>query len=152
MSSRQYSGPRIALSVAGLLALTAIGPPAGAYALARWRLASAMSSAQAGAEMLAARKAELADLAGDAVVLSGPGRLPRANEAGQDWVQNPVSVATAFEHEWPRDPWGRCYLLHVAPILRGEPALLLSAGPNGDVETPLTALTPAGDDIGAPVR
>ncbi len=56
----------------------------------------------------------------------------------------------------PLDPWGRPYLVNIAATRSGHPArlaLVLSAGPNGRIDTPwaTTGLThPGGDDIGAP--
>ncbi len=48
------------------------------------------------------------------------------------------------------DPWGHKYFCNIGEITfnNGNPVWILSAGPNGVVETPVGQGTPAGDDIG----
>lgn len=59
-------------------------------------------------------------------------------------------------HALSADPWGNCYVVNLAAIAAGEPAIVwvLSAGPNGIIDTPFVVAsgTPAGDDVGARVR
>lgn len=150
--SRQFSGSRTARTVILLVTLTAIVPPAGAYALARWRIARATADAVRAAADLSTRKDQIRGIAGDAGVLAGPGRLPRGAGAGDGWVQNPVSAAAAYAGAWPTDPWGRAFLLNVGEWVANGSTLLISAGPDGEIATPLSASTPAGDDIAATVR
>lgn len=46
------------------------------------------------------------------------------------------------------DPWGRAYVINVNGFFSsGERVLVLSAGPNGQINTPLTATVASGDDI-----
>ena len=53
-----------------------------------------------------------------------------------------------------RDPWGHTYIMAVGAPRPGGPrspgarAWILSAGPNGLIETPADAIGPAGDDVG----
>jgi prepilin-type N-terminal cleavage/methylation domain-containing protein len=48
----------------------------------------------------------------------------------------------------PIDPWGRCYVINVHGYYTGEFVWVLSAGPNGVIDTGLTDTTVQGDDIG----
>jgi hypothetical protein len=82
--------------VALLVALTAVIPPAGAYALARWRITRANADAQAAVATFRNLKGELQEIAGDGAVVAGPGRMPRGEGPGDAWVENPVSVAVSF--------------------------------------------------------
>jgi hypothetical protein len=147
-----FAGRRVAAMVALLVVLTAVIPPAAAYGLARWRVSRAGELAAAAAGPLAARKQELKDAAGTQAVVCGPGRLPDAAGPGREWLQSPVAAGDAFGADWPQDPWGRCFLLNVRGVLESGGGLLISAGPNGTIDTPLHAASPAGDDIAALVR
>ena len=49
----------------------------------------------------------------------------------------------------PADPWGRPYVANVAAT---GPIWVLSAGPNGKIQTAVTATVVLGDDIGFRVR
>lgn len=147
-----FDGRRVAVRVVVLALLTAVIPPAAAYSLARWRVAQAAERAGAAAPVLAERRDELRDLAGRHAVVCGPGRLPRADGEAFGWVESPVAAGASFADVWPQDPWGRCYLLNVRRLLDGGGGLLISAGPNGTIDTPLSASVPSGDDIAALVR
>ncbi|MCX7770292.1 MAG: type II secretion system protein GspG [Proteobacteria bacterium] len=46
------------------------------------------------------------------------------------------------------DPWGNSYIIDVASLGTPNPVWILSAGPNGKVETPRNAQSVQGDDIG----
>jgi len=53
----------------------------------------------------------------------------------------------------PTDPWGRAYLVNVDGLVDGrERAMVLSAGPDGTVETAPDADRAAGDDIQLPLN
>jgi hypothetical protein len=150
--SETFSGRRVARLVVTMVVLTAVIPPAAAYTLARWRIASAAERAQTAAPLLAERSEELRAIAEQQGVVCGPGRLPRAESAALGWIESPVSAGASLAESWPQDPWGRCYLLDVRGLLAGRGGLLISAGPNGTIDTPLSARAPAGDDIAAFVR
>ena len=48
----------------------------------------------------------------------------------------------------PCDPWGNAYLVNVQGFYnQSERAMILSAGPDGVVDTPARAASPAGDDL-----
>lgn len=140
------------MMVAVLLVLTAIIPPASAYVFASWRIRTASTRAETAAGVLASRRAELRQVARGQDSVCGPGRVPAGAGDGLAWVQNPVAAGQSFESIWPQDPWGRCYLLNVRRLLDGHGGLLISAGPNGTIDTALDAGAPAGDDIGVLVR
>ena len=150
--SQRFAGRRVARLVLLLVVLTAVIPPAAAYSLARWRIATARSLAETAAPVLAERSDELRDVAGRQRVVCGPGRLPRAEGAAFPWIESPVSAGASFAEIWPQDPWGRCYLLDVRSLLEGRGGLLISAGANGSIDTPLSASAPYGDDIAAVAR
>lgn len=46
------------------------------------------------------------------------------------------------------DPWGNAYIMNPGNFDAGGVVWILSAGPNGSIETPLSAADLAGDDIG----
>ncbi|MGC2062264.1 MAG: type II secretion system protein GspG [Thermodesulfovibrionales bacterium] len=51
------------------------------------------------------------------------------------------------------DPWGRVYVLNANAFLAASgPVWLLSAGPDGNVDTPANADTVLGDDVGVRLR
>ena len=81
----------------------------------------------------------------DRAVLAGNGAAPKFAE-GVLWPD----VKAGILHAAP-DPWGNQYL--VISTGPAGPVTVLSAGPNGIVETPFNdAGRPSGDDIGYQVR
>ncbi len=150
--ARTFSNSNVALGVGIILMLTAVVPPAGAYALATWRISRTTDLAGAAAAVLATDKQALHDAARGADIVAGPGRLPRAADRARGWISNPVTARATFAGRWPADAWGRCYLLNVRQLSETGSGLLLSAGPNGEIDTPLDAAAPHGDDIAATVR
>jgi hypothetical protein len=150
--AKASDGRRVAGLVVLLVLLTAVLPPSAAYSLARWRIARATDRAAAAAAPLGARRDALRELAGEHAVVCGPGRFPRAEGVGAPWMESPVAAGPSFDDVWPQDPWGRCYLLNVRGLIEGRGGLLISAGPNGTIDTPVTALVPSGDDIATLVR
>lgn len=51
----------------------------------------------------------------------------------------------------PADPWGRPYVVNVTAVANA-PVWVLSAGPNGKIQTARTDNVTAGDDVGVRVR
>lgn len=93
--------------------------------------------------------------------LKGPGKDP----AGADWTQENVEVWTSYLPQKPTwvtkwngpylrgvnaDPWGSAYVIHVKGYkeIDRERVWVLSAGPNGRIETPRDSETLLGDDVG----
>jgi hypothetical protein len=87
-------------------------------------------------------------------VLVGPVRIPLAPSApAEPWLAAPRGSLGAVVVEAATlrsDPWGNAYLIHV----RASGGVVLCAGPNGTIETPLSdaARSPGGDDIVAEFR
>lgn len=76
----------------------------------------------------------------------------------------PTRYATTGENRWqgsyatnlPVDPWGRPYLVNAAAFASAAtppaPIWVLSAGPDGTIQTVPAAATTAGDDVGYRIR
>jgi hypothetical protein len=82
-------------------------------------------------------------------VVCGPGRLPDSDVRGAHathaaWVTAAVPRPEDFGPRAPADAWGRCFL--------ASDTWLLSTGPNGLVDTALSAVSLEGDDIGVRLR
>jgi hypothetical protein len=135
-------GPRVhgSFVVRGvLLALlaTAVLPPAGAWWLNSRRVAVT-------AERVGAVSRDLGPIEPGTVVC-GPGRLPdldvlNAHEIHVAWISSAIIRPESFGAGASTDGWGRCFLMNARWIL--------SAGPNGLVDTPPDADRLRGDDIG----
>lgn len=136
MTGRQVLG-----SVVAIVLATAVLPPAAAWAVNQRRVARAEREVVALAERLNARGSDLAPAGSTATVLCGSGQMPAAvAEETRVWTfAPPVSP----------DPWGNCYLIHPTRADPSQPAVrIISAGPNGTIETPLNgAAQRGGDDI-----
>ena len=50
------------------------------------------------------------------------------------------------------DPWGRKYYLNARDFDTGSSAWIISAGPNGVLETPVTSMIVVGDDTGVMIK
>jgi general secretion pathway protein G len=52
------------------------------------------------------------------------------------------------------DPWGNSYVVAASNFVATsmDPVFVLSAGPNGRMETPIFSLSPLGDDIGIRIK
>ena len=150
MTGRQIVGVVIAIVFA-----TAVLPPAAAWTVNRRRVARARREVSALALQLQAR-IDLSRLAIDARVLCGPGEFPSAATSEvQRWLNAPRgSLTAAFpDVRLSPDPWNNCFVADAAAAGDvSRPVWILSAGPNGAIETPSGATHPGGDDIGARVR
>jgi hypothetical protein len=82
--------------------------------------------------------------------LMGPGRFPRGLDAEQawplrGWLQQRLDRTLVVA----ADPWGQA--LAVVPSGRGGPVLVVSAGPDGTIQSdPTTGIR--GDDVGLLIR
>lgn len=127
------------LAVAAIVLATAVLPPVAAYAVNQRRIDRAGRDARALADRLRAP----AEPGGQgAAVRHGPGRLPQAGSPdAEPWVAPPYAplAASADAASIPSDPWGNSYL--------ASDRWVLSAGPNGVVETPFRADAVVGDDV-----
>ena len=142
------SGAQLLLALAAVILTTAVAPPGAAWWLNRHRVWQTTERAALVAAAVREHGIERADNA----VVCGPGRLPKAGTAGDAWVRQTVIAPQIFGAGTPTDAWGQCFLLNVGEWKAGGHVWILSAGPNGLVDTPLGAAAVAGDDIGVLVK
>lgn len=158
------SGRQLIAALAGIVIATAALPPAAAWSLNKSRVTETHARAVSAAGRLRAGGGHLAGTV-TAGVACGPGRLPdlvpatataRAIAASlpahRAWLLGASKAPELFGPGMPTDAWGRCFLMNAGAWIGGGPVWLLSAGPNGLVETPVDAPTVQGDDIAERVR
>ena len=163
---RGFSGVRLLQALAGILVLTVVAPPGLATLVNRSRIDRAQQEVRRLADAL--QDTGLVDRAhGQEVddLLGGPGNAPEAPGVRQ-WVDGRVGSLSGYVSQPLRsDPWGNRYLMNIGALQTSEadeastePRALwvLSAGPNGLVETPYAASAASavvgGDDIGARIE
>ena len=157
------SGGRVLTALGLIILATAVVPPLAAISVNRSRVRLASSEVASIAAALDRAGQQLRDTANEsqpADVLCGPGRMPLAETpATERWVTTPHALLAAVvdsRRALSPDPWGNCYAVNVAATLSPESAVLwvLSAGPNGIIDTPFLggSETPVGDDVGVRVR
>lgn len=154
------TGRRVIAALGLILLATAVLPPAAAWSVNRSRVRVASAEVAALAETLGHVAPASAGAASGADVLCGPGRLPLAQApATERWVTAPraaLARVVGNRHVLSADPWGNGYVANLAAITAGEPTTLwvLSAGPNGIIDTPFVSAlrAPAGDDVGMRIR
>ena len=150
------TGTRLLAALGLILLATAVLPSAAAWGVNRSRVRSAEHEIAGIAETLRHLEPKLRVVAGAATALCGPGRLPLASApAAERWVTMPRAELVAVvgdRHPLSADPWDNCYLVNLAEIAAtgSTTVWILSAGPNGMIETPFVTPsgTPAGDDVG----
>jgi type II secretory pathway pseudopilin PulG len=88
-----------------------------------------------------------------AEVLAGPGDRPKAEDERWNGAAS-ISLARVLGGGAPAiepDPWGNAYLSNAAALTTGDIVWVLSAGPDGIVQTPFLAPNgPVGDDRASP--
>jgi type II secretory pathway pseudopilin PulG len=153
-TARRRYGRISGAGLTGVLAIivlaTAVVPPLAAWSLNRSRVERALADVRSIADYLR-RSDDAARAAATTEVVCGSGRLPKSEAAGEAWVRSPTALQDVFGSSRPRDPWGRCYLANIGGRGAGMPVLVLSAGSNGLIDTPIGAPAPYGDDIGTRV-
>ncbi len=159
-----FSGAQLIAALAAILFATVVLPPAAAWALNRSRIAQTWTRARTAAERLRVNRDDTAAIGRSAGILCGPGRLPDREPAAVSlraagsppahtaWLREATIAPQAFGSGMPTDAWGRCFLLNAGAWTSGGPIWLLSAGPNGVIDTPPNALALGGDDIGNRLR
>ena len=154
------SGPALLGGLATILILAFFEPPVAAIFVNRLRIDRASVETQQLAEMLHERGLTWLRATGFGNAWSGTGRVPEATSM-HEWVTGGVTL-------WPHDfvapgpdPWGNQYLVNRGVTQTGQTAepfavWVLSAGPNGLIETPYAAPAVSaalgGDDIGARIE
>lgn len=160
---RPISGVQLLLALVVITLATVVVPPATAWWLNQSRIEQTQERVVAAAGRLRTLMDNDALLRSSAAVLCGPGRLPDAVPAAAAsqsdllqtharWLSGAVSAPDAFGDGMPTDAWGRCFLINAGAATRGLRVWIVSAGPNGLVETALGAPALGGDDIGAVLR
>ncbi len=138
------SGTRLVAALVTILLLTFVVPPLAARHVHQQRIAAAEADVARIAEEFAVPSGAVGPR-----VFHGPGAIPRsAPEAA--WLAG-VSVAPlpSLANPFGPDPWGNHYVVSIT----GHGAVcVLSAGPNGIVETPNPSVAPPhsaapGDDV-----
>jgi hypothetical protein len=155
------TGRRVLATLGCILLATAVLPPGAAWWVNRSRVRLASDEVTAVAETLRHVEPQLRDMARNADVLCGPGRVPLAQALdARPWAAAPRAALVGVvgdRRSLSADPWGNCYVVNLAAVAASEPAALwvLSAGPNGVIETPFLAPPDqplVGDDVGARIR
>ena len=158
------TGPQLVAALAAIVFATAVLPPAAAWTLNRTRIAQTRGRARVATERLRTGGDGIAGLMQSAAIVCGPGRLPSrepanisaraelSHAAHRAWLRGARVAPDLFGSGMPTDAWGRCFLLNADAWAAGGPVWLLSAGPNGWIDTPPNALALGGDDIGNRLR
>ena len=162
--ARGFTGVRLLQALSCILVLTVLVPSGAATLINRSRINRAQDEIARLVNIL--RDTELMERArrqDRETLLGGPGMTPDVPAVSR-WAQS--EVANLNEHisqELQPDPWGKRYLVYVASQ-RTEASVstvetarwVLSAGPNGVIESPDAALAVSvvlgGDDIGAQIE
>ncbi len=152
------SGRRLALALVTIGLLAFVFPPLAARQVQTRRVARATAQVEDTAR--AAARAGVAGLLtnpslNDIGVLSGPGDPPaRADDGAWDAARH-AALPSYLELNPPPipDPWLRALQVNIGAARTGGRIVVLSAGPNGIIETPFAAPGPGalGDDILAPL-
>lgn len=158
------SGVQLAGALLAIAFATAGLPPAAAWTLNKMRVMQTQERAHAATERLRVRGEQDRVLTSGTGIVCGPGRLPdrepptgRARAAVSlpahgAWLRDARVAPEFFGSGMPTDAWGRCFLVNVDQWQSGGPVWLLSAGPNGLIDTSPTAMELGGDDIGGRLR
>lgn len=154
--SPRPTGRQVIAAVVAIVMLTAVAPPAGAWALNRHRVNQTATRAALVVRRLEGLRVPLAEAveAHGIAVACGPGRMPDREPAGL-WVNRAVHTPALLGEDLPVDGWGRCFLVNVEalrPGAEGTPVWVISAGPDGLIDTHPAAQQLQGDDIGARIR
>ncbi|MEO6223010.1 MAG: hypothetical protein ABIP90_07150 [Vicinamibacterales bacterium] len=154
------SGAQLAAALVAILFATAGLPPAAAWTLNKTRITQTQDRARAATERLRVTGEWSTAFASNSGIVCGPGRLPDREPPSGDaraavslaahgaWLRGARVTPDLFGPGMPTDAWGRCFLLNVDSWMSGRPVWLLSAGPNGLIDTPPDATELGGDDIG----
>lgn len=152
-SRAPLTGGQLLLALMVIALATAVVPGVAAWRLNLYRVAQTQQRANVAAEDARHRALSPSAPATSASVVCGPGKLPKAaaGERRDEWVHYAVMAPQLFAAAMPTDAWSQCFLMNVgAPP--GVRVWVLSAGPNGRIDTPFGADALGGDDIGAIVR
>jgi type II secretory pathway pseudopilin PulG len=159
--ARTLTLPRLAGLLAIIVVLAFVLPYGAVQTLHSRRLRAADESMRAIAERLTAVIAgQPSVIPAGTEVLAGPGDRPvvPVGSVGNDERWNsatsiPLARVTGGALVVRPDPWGNAYLVNIAALKTGGTVWVLSAGPDGIIQTPFLAPNgPVADDRAAPVR
>ena len=159
MADRSLTWPRVGAAIAVLLVLAFVVPYSAVQALHNKRL----RAADEGTRAIADRLKTILDGRPSAIpagteVLAGPGDRPvvhdeRWNSATSVPLARLLPVQSTDDPAARPDPWGNAYLVNLAAPASAGTVWVLSAGPDGIVQTPFVSPNaPLGDDRAAAVR
>ena len=162
---RGFSGATLLQALLAILVLAFVVPPGLATLVNGSRIDRAQEQVRVLAqEVQVAASAPGSDIQQAADVLGGPGRTPEA-PGPSAWIESQLGTLERYVSEsLSPDPWGNRYLVNIGLLKETAPAgsgdasavWVLSAGPNGNVETayrlPARSARVRGDDVGARVR
>ena len=153
------TGRRAAALILACLFATVVGPPLFAWTVNQRRVTIAQNDASAIVALLRTNESALHRFGDTVDVLCGPGLVPRAASGAERWIAGPRAPLSALlgERNVPMDPWGNCYAINLVGIRSDASASVwvVSAGPNGIIETAFAANAPVtslANDIALPVR
>ena len=148
------SGAQLLLALLVIGLATAVVPVVAAWRLNVHRVAETQARANVAAETARRRLDDRSVTHTTESVVCGPGKVPKAapGEERDAWVRFTVTAPQLFEVAMPTDAWAQCFLMNVGAATTGGRVWILSAGPNGQIDTPFGSPTLMGDDIGAVVR
>jgi hypothetical protein len=161
MADRSLTWPRVTAGIVVLLFLAFAVPYGAVQALHKKRLRAADEGTRAIAERLktviAGRSSELP---AGTEVLAGPGKRPVVNDERWHSATSvplarllPPLADPATDAAAQPDPWGNAYLVNVAVPPSTGTVWVLSAGPDGIVQTPFVSqAAPLGDDRATRLR
>ena len=162
---RGFSGATLLGALLAIFVLAFVVPPGLATLVNGSRIDRAQEQVRVLAqEVRVAASSPSSDIQQVADVLGGPGRTPEAPGA-RAWIEAPLGTLERHVSEGlSPDPWGNRYLVNIGLLKETAPAgsgnesavWVLSAGPNGSVETayrlPARSASVGGDDVGERVR
>ena len=162
---RGFSGATLLGALLAILVLAFVVPPGLATLVNGSRIDRAQEQVRVLAqEVRVVASAPGSDIQQAADILGGPGRTPEAPGASA-WIEAQLGTLERYVSEGlSPDPWGNRYLVNIGLLKATAPAgsgdasavWVLSAGPNGNVETayrlPARSASVGGDDVGARVR
>jgi type II secretory pathway pseudopilin PulG len=141
----------IVLAALLVLAVLAAVPFAAVRTLHSRRISAADTELRVLASQLRSAIAQPVD--GSHGILVGSGSMPEADD--QEWLtatRAPLAAIVTFDAP---DPWGNAYVVNTG-AQPGDRVWVLSAGPNGRIDTPFrqpsAVAAPAGDDRATPLR
>jgi type II secretory pathway pseudopilin PulG len=144
--------PRVLAVLLVIVVLALAVPYAAVRTLHERRLRAADETLR---ELAASLDAALADRAGEIPpatdVLAGPGE--RHAVADERWKSaTSFPLARIVDVDVKADPWGNAYVVNLGAMRSGGTVWLLTAGPDGIIQTPFSASAPAGDDRALALR